>query len=371
MSASKERDLEFATDKWCYMLGKPRATGIIRSEPEDFQVEEELGFDPTGDGEHLWINVSKRLLNTMDVVTMIGAATGINKKDIGFSGQKDRNAVATQWFSLPHNNHPKSLVDQLANFCSVRTDLKLNHTALHSTKLRRGTHRSNRFQIRIRSFNGDRQDLESRLGRICTDGAPNYFGPQRFGRKSRNLKTAVNLFGGKVSGLDRNARSMAVSAARSWLFNQVLSERLGSMGSNEPVLGDAMQLDGSNAFFIHDGSDSSVVDRIRRHDIHITGPLWGLGELPTRGSVARFESSTVGKIRLLPAGLEHAGLRQQRRALRMIPRELRWSVEQGHVLHLEFALTRGSFATALLRELFCQLEEPALFLSGIKRVIDV
>lgn len=361
MSASKESDLDFATDKWCYLHGRPSATGVIRSYPEDFKVDEELGFAPSGSGSHLWINVSKRLLNTVDVVTMIAAATGINKKDIGFSGQKDRNAVTSQWFSLPHDNRPENLVELLEQFCASRAELKLNRTAQHATKLRRGVHRSNRFLIRIRSFDGDRQDLESRLRLICAEGAPNYFGPQRFGRKNRNLKTALRLFDRKVPKLDRNARGMALSAARSWIFNQVLSDRINFLGCNDPVLGDAMLLDGSNAFFINDGSDPSVVDRILRHDLHITGPLWGQGELPTRGRVARFESSSVGRIQLLPAGLEHAGLRQQRRALRLIPRDLSLRVEQGQGLCLEFVLTRGVFATALLRELFCQLQEPTFF----------
>ncbi|MEJ2177035.1 MAG: tRNA pseudouridine(13) synthase TruD [Gammaproteobacteria bacterium] len=361
MSASKESDLDFATDNWCYLHDRPSATGVIRSQPEDFQVDEELGFEPSGDGSHLWINVSKRLLNTMDVVKMIAAATGINKKDIGFSGQKDRNAVTTQWYSLPHDNRPENLVQQLEHFCASRAELKLNRKALHPTKLRRGVHHSNRFRIRIRSFDGDQQDLESRIRRICAEGAPNYFGPQRFGRKNRNLKTALRFFDQTGSKLDRNARGMALSAARSWIFNQVLSDRINFLGCNDPEPGDAMLLDGSNAFFIHDGSDPSVVDRIRRHDLHITGPLWGQGELPTRGRVARFESLSVGRIRILPEGLEHAGLRQQRRALRLIPRDLSWRVEQGRDLYLEFVLTRGTFATAFLRELFYQLEEPMFF----------
>lgn len=361
MSASKQSDLDFATAKWSYLHGRPSATGVIRSHPEDFQVDEELGFEPSGNGSHLWVNLSKRILNTMDVVSMIATATEKNKKDIGFSGQKDRNAVTTQWFSLPHDNRSENLVELLEQFCASRADLKLNRTAQHPTKLRRGVHRSNRFRIRIRSFDGDRQDFESRLRRICAEGAPNYFGPQRFGRKNRNLKTALRFFDRKVSKLDRNARGMALSAARSWIFNQVLSDRINCLGCNDPVLGDAMQLDGSNAFFIHDGSDPSVVDRIRRHDLHITGPLWGQGELPSRGKVAQFESSSVERIQLLPVGLEDAGLRQQRRALRLIPRDLGMRVEQGQDLYLEFVLTRGTFATALLRELFYQLEEPKFF----------
>ncbi|MGI9318593.1 MAG: tRNA pseudouridine(13) synthase TruD [bacterium] len=351
MSELKDRDLLFAHDNWNYLFGRPGGSGLIRSQPEDFKVDEELGFELQGEGDHLWFNLSKRLLNTAEVLTLISKATGVSKRDIGYSGQKDRNAVTTQWFSAPLDNQPAARIDQLRNLTDGCQELELMQSGLHPTKLKRGVHRANRFRILIRNLSGDQQDLESRLRRLAQEGVPNYFGPQRFGRQGNNLRTGARLFSGEIGKLDRIAKGMALSAARSWIFNQVLSDRLGSWNWNDPVLGDAMQLDGNNAFFVHDGSDPSVVDRIQRHDLHITGPMWGRGEIPTRGTVAEFEIESVRKIRLLPDGLERFGLHQQRRALRVLPRNLSWQLKKGHECCLEFSLGRGSFATALLREI--------------------
>ena len=351
MSLSMESDQEFALDAWHYLSGKPCAKGRIRSQPEDFQVEEELGFTPLGEGGHLWINISKRLMNTQDVVSIISKATGVGRKDIGFSGLKDRNAVTSQWLSVPVCKKYEVIAEHLHALFCAREGVTLNQMILHKTKLKRGIHKSNKFRIRVREFEGNLDELEARIRFACYQGAPNYFGPQRFGRDGRNIQVATGLFDGTISKVDRNARGMALSAARAWIFNWVLSNRISNWEWNVPVSGDAVQLANSNSFFIHDGSDPTVVDRIRRHDLHITGPLWGRGDLPTRGSVAEFESLSVHNIRLLPQGLERFGLHQQRRALRLVPRDLMWKLGSDRDLYLEFGLNRGSFATALLREL--------------------
>ena len=57
--------------------GLPRAhggaplTGRLRSEPEDFVVEEELGYTASGEGEHEFLTVRKRGRNTHDVARAI------------------------------------------------------------------------------------------------------------------------------------------------------------------------------------------------------------------------------------------------------------------------------------------------------------
>lgn len=351
MNSSRENGQEYALDAWHYLLGKPHSRGVIRSLPQDFQVEEELGFIPIGEGEHLWIKFSKRQMNTQDVVKAISDATGVARKNIGYSGKKDRNAVTSQWVSLPVGNRYGEIVDRLGDLFYKRESLALRHMALHTNKLKRGTHRSNRFKIRVREFEGSAKDLETKIRFLRRQGGPNYFGPQRFGRGGRNVLLATRLFDGTISKVDRNARSMALSAARAWIFNKVLSDRLETWKWNAPTSGDAMQLDGSNAFFVHDGSDPAVVDRISRHDLHITGPMWGKGDLPSKARAAEFELGSIKHIRLLPQGLERAGLRQQRRALRLIPRDLKWRLGTDRDLYLEFVLRRGSYATALLREL--------------------
>ena len=155
--------------------------------------------------------------------------------------------------------------------------------------------------------------------------------------------------------LDRNAKNIAISAARSWIFNEVLSGRVAQGRWDVPMLGDALQLNGSQSFFLHDGSDSTIIDRMERHDIHTTGPLWGQGEPPILGEALAFESAAVNDIPKLPTGLAGFGLKQQRRSLRVLPENLTWSLHRpdspDFSATLAFTLPKGCFGTSVLREL--------------------
>ena len=340
----------FPLDRWNCLLELPSSRGSLRLHPEDFQVDEELGFDLAGNGSHLWILIKKTLLNTVDVVRMLSRRTGIKEKDIGFSGQKDRNAVTSQWFSLPLQCEDE-ILQRAKALCESNENLTLLEHGLNPGKLRRGTHRRNRFRIRVRDFNGNHDDIDTRLDRLTVEGVPNYFGPQRFGRNGRNMLTVARWFNGDISKLDRTARSMALSSARSWIFNQLLSERIAAGDWLRPRLGDIMMLDGCQSWFLHDDTDATVADRIRSHDIHPSGPMWGRGALASAHEVEQWERSIVEAIPLLPSGLEKHGLSQQRRAYRTIPDDLQYTFPATDILELRFGLPRGAFATSLLREL--------------------
>ena len=161
----------------------------------------------------------------------------------------------------------------------------------------------------------------------------------------------MGLFEHPRRKIDRFGRSMAISSARSWLFNMVLSARLQGADLEQVCIGDVMQLSGTNAWFVHDGSDPAVVDRVKQHDLHITGPLWGGGDLPSTGEIAEFEQAVVGAQPGFADGLVANGLRQQRRALRVVPEGMHWNLIDDQSIRIEFRLPRGSFATSVLREL--------------------
>ena len=95
-------------DAWqACALEPPRAWGApcgdarIRVAPEDFAVDEELGFSPQGSGSHALLRVRKRGANTEFVARQIAGAAGVRAMDVGFAGLKDRHAVTTQWFTVP------------------------------------------------------------------------------------------------------------------------------------------------------------------------------------------------------------------------------------------------------------------------------
>jgi len=341
----------FKLGEWCYLHGEPVVSGRIRSAPEDFIVDEELGFTPDPGNQHLWLNISKQLLNTTEVASKIAKIAGIPTRDVGYSGLKDRNAVTSQWFSLPVRDNIEQVEAILRDRFDGHAQIQLDQALPARIKLKRGAHRLNAFVITIRDLNGPASFLEERLKAICLTGVPNYFGDQRFGRNGNNLMTALRLFDNPKKKIDRIGRSMALSSARSWLFNKVLSERLRDSDLEQVNIGDVMQLNGTNAWFVHDGSDPNVHDRVKQHDLHLTGPLWGEGQLPTENSIVEFERGVIGQYPKFANGLITAGLQQQRRALRLVPQQMHWRFVGDRALKINFKLPRGSFATSVLREI--------------------
>jgi tRNA pseudouridine13 synthase len=220
----------------------------------------------------------------------------------------------------------------------------------HQQKLRRGALKENRFVITLTEVQGDHQLLEQRLNSIRETGVPNYFGEQRFGRNEANLKKAADMFAGKMKVKNRQLRSLLLSSARSLIFNEVLSKRVADGSWQQALPGDVMMLDGSRSFFPVDAIDDTILQRVREFDIHSSGPLWGRGQLPVSGEIGQLEMSIAKERAGFCEGLEKAGMKQERRALRLLPRELDWQWQDDSTLQLQFGLPSGTYATSVLRE---------------------
>jgi tRNA pseudouridine13 synthase len=331
-----------------YASGKPAACGRMRQFPEDFQVTEIPLLEPDGDGEHVWLWVRKRDENTQHVAELLSTFAGVHPRQVSYAGMKDRRAVTEQWFSvqLPGREEP--------HWQAMNSDtLTVLRHARHSRKLRRGTLNGNTFRITLRDIVGDQQAMEQRLSRVRREGVPNYFGEQRFGRDGSNLHTAERLFNNPKLRLSRNKRSLTLSAARSFLFNQVLSMRVQAGNWNAPLVGDAMQLQGSHSYFIAEPVDADLLTRVASQDVHPTGPLHGRGESPVRDDCRELESEILAAHADWCEGLEAAGLAQDRRALRLGVSGLAWQWENAGELVLTFSLPAGAYATSVLREVVC------------------
>jgi tRNA pseudouridine13 synthase len=324
--------------------GLPAARAALRTEPEDFQVEENLGFAPGGSGQHLLLKVRKRNANTLWVARQLAAAAGCRAGDVGYAGLKDRHAVAVQWFSVPR---PRAAV----SWAEVRTpEFEVLETHAHVRKLPRGALAGNSFSVRLRAAEGDggrlAAALEPRLAVVGRQGVPNYFGPQRFGRDAANLAAAAHGLG----GLGREQRGFALSAARALVFNAALAARV-SEGSWDRLLpGDLAALDGRGSIFAVPAPDATLMARCAQLEIHPTGPLWGAGDPPTALAVLALEQRVAGELARYCVQCIDAGMRQERRSLRLAVRDLSCEPESDAVV-LRFRLARGSFATAVLREL--------------------
>lgn len=323
----------------------------LRAAPEDFVVDELPGFEPSGQGEHLLLTVRKRGMNTAHAARCIAQWAGVGEIAIGYAGLKDRHAVTTQRFTvhLPKRNAPA--IETLAIDDASGERLEVLDHAWHAKKLPRGALAGNRFVLVLRDVEGDRSAVNARLGAIATRGVPNYFGEQRFGRGGGNVAAALAMFAGRR--VRREQRSVLVSAARSELFNRVLAARIRGGCWDAALDGEVWMLDGTRSVFGPQPLDDALAARLDAFDIHPTGPLWGEGPLRTQSAAAELELEALAAddACALRAGLERAGLRQERRALRLRPQVLQWRWLDGASLELSFALPPGTYATAVLAEL--------------------
>jgi len=334
-------------------LNPPRTCGTdqlptaqIKIAPEDFIVDEILGFEPTGEGEHIWIQVRKTGSNTRDLIEKFALIIGVDAREIGYSGLKDKNAITTQWFSI-RQPLDANLPTEMHNLEGV----ELLRTERSERKLRIGSHRRNRFAIVLRNLDGDNHLLEAQIEKILQRGFPNYFGLQRFGHDGRNVIAARSMFENKRRKVTRFKRGLYLSSARAWLFNGVLSQRVHGNDWLSAQDGDVCMLDGSQSVFQVGQADDDLQRRLDEHDIHLTGPLVGSGESVAQGRVLALEQRCLQDEQKLVEGLISAGLKQQRRALRAIANNLQidWIDEQ--TLRMRFCLARGVYATSLLREI--------------------
>ncbi|MCK5872214.1 MAG: tRNA pseudouridine(13) synthase TruD, partial [Methylococcales bacterium] len=251
---------------------------------------------------------------------------------------KDRHARTTQWFSvwLPGKEDP--------DWTEIETEaIKILQISRHSRKLKRGALVGNQFQITVRNFSGDQKACEQQLSTIKMEGFPNYFGEQRFGRQGNNITTALALFDG-TQKIKRQQRGIYLSAARSFLFNEILSHRLQTHCWNQALNGDILMFSGSNSYFKVTSLDETTRQRLENKELHPTGCLYGKGDL------LAIETPIISKQATLSLGLLKFGLEADRRVLRIVPQNLQWQFLDSQQLQLRFFLNAGSYATALLRE---------------------
>lgn len=324
--------------------GPPPLQAILRAQPEDFMVEELPGAVADGSGEHAWLWVEKRDANTEWVARQLAAFCGIPVADVGYAGLKDRHAVTRQAFSL---HLPGKADPDWSHF--VAEGVSLLEVRRHGRKLKRGALRGNRFALRLREVQGDRQRADEVLARIGTGGVPNYFGEQRFGLTGRNLEQARAMFAGRR--VRRGMRSLLLSAARSQIFNEVLAARVGLGNWNQAMDGEIWALAGSHSWFGPEAFTPALAARLASTDIAPSGPLWGEGEPPSADAVGALERGIAATHADLVAGLAAARMRHDRRPLRLLPRDLHWRWPDPGTLELAFELPAGSYATVVVREL--------------------
>lgn len=299
------------------------------------------------------MRVEKRSANTRWVAAELARLAQSPLAEVGYAGLKDRHAITVQWFSVP-------AARTAAEFWSaVHTDeFRVLEVQANTRKLRRGALKGNRFRIRLRKVAWSREALEEKLAALRAQGAPNYFGPQRFGRDGFNLDRVADWLQSGSPPAGRAERGFALSAARSLIFNAVLARRVQSADWSRLAPGDLASLDGSGSHFRVDAVDAEIERRLDAFDIHPSGPLWGRGKPASAGRALEIELAVARELGPVAELLEREGLAQERRPLRCAVRDLQVEADAA-ALSLSFTLGKGQFATAVLREI-CELDAAPL-----------
>lgn len=331
----------------------PRAHGealghaCLRRAPEDFRVDELLGFEPSGHGEHLFLWVRKTDRTTDEVVRQLARWLGIHPRDVSYAGLKDRRAVTAQWFSAVARTDPP------AGPLPSDPAVEVLAVTRNDRKLRRGALAGNGFELTLHGVSAHPGAVARRLLALSRSGVPNYFGEQRFGRAGRNVADARALLDGRLRVRNRTRRGLLISAARSWLFNQVLAERVRQGTWSDAVTGDLLMLDGSNSVFsLERESRERLERRLALQDVHPTGPLPGRGGIRPTGPALALEQGVLARGGGLEEALAEFGANAMRRALRSHVARLHWYWKAPETLVLGFALEAGAYATMVVRELF-------------------
>ncbi|MFT6113914.1 MAG: tRNA pseudouridine13 synthase [Oleispira sp.] len=330
---------------WPKAYPETNAHGILKLKPEDFQVDEIPLASPCGEGEHIYLHVKKREVNTHWVARLLSEKFGVKENDVSYAGQKDRYAVTSQWFSI----YAPKIEMTLESRPFPDEDIEILVQTRHSKKLRRGDLVGNRFNIVLRDIKlSDAADLqqaiEDNLQKIKLDGVPNYFGLQRFGRGGGNMDQALAMLTGQRREKNRQKKGIYLSAARSYIFNQVLAARIGQGLWGKSLAGDI---------------DTASIETQDANKA--TAPMWGRGRLNCQSETLILEQTISEPLQDLCNGMEHAGLNQERREIVSSIENMQWQWLKGEEgssdLNISFALASGHYATSVLQE-FIRVTEP-------------
>lgn len=329
-------DSQYTTlPQWPNAYPATGASATLKRHNEDFVVTELPLQLPSGEGEHIWLDIEKNGANTAYVAQQLAEAAGVQDRDVGYAGLKDRYAITRQWFSiyLPKGETPD--LTQLQH-----PEFKVLSQTRHVKKLRPGDLQGNRFRIVLRDVTGDRDAIEANLQAVASQGVPNYFGAQRFGHDGGNVEQGRAMLAREIRVRNPKKKGIYLSAVRSFVFNEVLALRI-----QQGLWGQALPGD--------------VMDEAGRP----TGPLWGRGRVSTTDQTQALENGVSERHATLCDGMEHAGLDQERRSLVASPQDMTWEWPQADQLVLSFSLPAGNYATSVLNEIL-RTTEPERFVEG-------
>lgn len=349
--------------------------GVIKSAPEDFVVEEIAAYEPSGEGTHLFLHFEKKGLTTDAAVRAITKALGIEMRDVGIAGMKDKVALTTQWVSVPAPPKAGDL-EERAKALEI-PDIRVLDAKRHGNKLKTGHLKGNRFDIVVREVPAEAvAAVVAAMERFAKEGVPNAFGNQRFGKEGDNAQRARAWLTGKERAPnDPRLRRFHFSALQSAIFNAVLEARIADGTWNQPVLGDLLKKEDTGGIFVCTDVQADR-ERADRGELCPTGPITGARMRSPEGDVKTLEEGIAAPF-LEGVDLDRARALGEgtRRALRLrvtscsvsevmnskgVPGEdENDNREQTRSLRVQFVLPKGAYATTVLANAFDLIETRA------------
>jgi len=319
--------------------------------PDRFIVEEIPAYTPSGEGTHTFLWLEKRGLTTFDAIALVARALGVQARDIGYAGMKDKQATTRQWLSVPGVEPERALA--LAD-----GGVRVLTAARHGNKLRTGHLRGNRFEVVLAGAATDDEvaAVRARFDEASARGVPNRYGEQRFGADAANTARGLALLRGERQERDKRKRKLMLSALQSAVFNRTLELRATRGALTDVIQGDVLKKTDTGGLFV---STEPAVDqqRVDAGELCPTAPLPGGREIePPPGTPARaLEDEAITAVGATREEFEKHGreLPGARRPVLLRISEAAFSEEPAtdgdtRAVRLRFTLPAGGYATVVV-----------------------
>ncbi len=337
----------------------PGIGGELRATPDHFVVEELPLYEPVGEGQHLYVRLTKVGLTTQDVQTQLERLFGLGRGAVSFAGMKDKAARTTQTFSLNVGFRPAGYADEALARIRENLPVEVHWAKFHANKLRPGHLLGNRFTITVTHLAVEVEEAIRRVqaiaARLATTGVPNYFGPQRFGSTGTNVRQGLEVLAGREGRKGRWLRRFLVAAVQSDLCNRYLARRITEGLFDRLLQGDIAKKYATGGMF-------EVVDvateqpRYTAHEISFTAPMYGPKMWAASGPAGELEAAVLAESPVTLEQLAAARVEGTRRLGRLLLPELTVAPAfdgAGNTVGLTvgFSLPKGAYATTVMREL--------------------
>lgn len=328
----------------------PGTGGRIRELCEDFVVEEVPAYEPAGHGEHLFVNLTRKGMNTRDVALRLARLFDVPRKAVGYAGLKDKYSQATQTFSVLIGKPDPMRSADMEALIGVSLPVTVNWVGLHTRKIRAGHLLGNRFTINITGVEAGVEEAVQRAREIANhlreSGLPNFYGPQRV--EEENVRRGQETLKGSRRVGDRWLRRFLVTSYIDHLCNLYLKERIRRGFFHRLICGDIAKKYATGGMFVVEDVEVDQV-RYERQEISFTAPIYGPKMWDAEGPSRMLELEIMENEGVTLDELGRLGVRGSRRLGRLIPDVMVEPAKRG--VQLRFSLPKGAYATCVLREI--------------------